>query len=50
MEASYAVIRVLQAYPGMRLAPGIANEPVGVEKQTYTIGLSPTDGVHVALT
>jgi hypothetical protein len=50
MEASYAVIRILQAYPNIRLAPGTPNEPVGAERQTYTIGLSPTDGVHVALT
>ena len=49
MEASYAVIRVLQAYPGIRLAPESRNEPIGAEKQTYTIGLSPTEGVHVAL-
>ncbi|XXH01639.1 hypothetical protein Hte_007999 [Hypoxylon texense] len=49
MEASYAVIRVLQAYPNMRLAPGIPNEPIGAERQTYTIGLSPTDGIHVVL-
>lgn len=50
MEASYAVIRVLQAYPNMRLAPGVPNEPVGAEKQSYTIGLAPVDGVHVVLT
>ncbi|KAH7324595.1 cytochrome P450 [Stachybotrys elegans] len=49
MEASYAIIRVLQAYPGIRLAPGVANEAVGLERQTYTIGLTPADGVHVAL-
>lgn len=49
MEASYAMIRVLQAYPNMRLAPGVPNEPVGAERQTYTIGLYPTDGVLVAL-
>lgn len=49
MEASYAVIRILQAYPNMRLAPGVTNEPVGAEKQLYTISLSPADGVHVAL-
>lgn len=50
MEASYAVIRVIQAYPNIRLTPGIPNEPVAVERQTYTIGLSPADGVLVALT
>lgn len=49
MEASYAIIRILQAYPKLTLAPGIQNEPAGTERQTYTIGLSPADGVHVAL-
>ncbi|KAI8954526.1 cytochrome P450 [Xylaria longipes] len=49
MEASVAIIRVLQRYPNIRLAPEILNEPVGAEKQTYTIGLSPTSGVYVAL-
>jgi hypothetical protein len=49
MEASYALIRILQAYPTMRLAPGVPNEPVGAERHTYTIGLSPADGVLVAL-
>ena len=49
MEASYAVIRTLQAYPSIRLPPDVSNEPVGTERQTYTIGLSPADGVHVLL-
>ena len=49
MEASYAVIRILQAYPNIRLAPGVPNEPVGAERQTYTIGITPADGVHVLL-
>ncbi|KAI1357977.1 cytochrome P450 [Xylaria arbuscula] len=49
MEASFAIIRVLQRYPKIRLAPGSLNEPLGAEKQTYTIGLSPAAGVHVTL-
>lgn len=49
MEASYAVIRILQAFPNIRLAPGVPNEPVGVERQVYTIGLAPADGVKVSL-
>ncbi|KAJ5678691.1 n-alkane-inducible cytochrome p450 protein [Penicillium macrosclerotiorum] len=49
MEASYAIIRVLQAYPNMRLASGVQTGPVGSERQTYTISLSPTAGVRVAL-
>ena len=49
MEASYAVIRMLQAYPSIRLPPDVPNEPVGLEKQKYTIGLAPADGVKVLL-
>lgn len=48
-EASYALIKILKAYPDIRLAPGVPNEPVGVERQTYTVGLFPTDGVQVSL-
>jgi hypothetical protein len=47
MEASCAVIRVLQAFPELRLAEGVRNEAVGMEKQVYTIGLYPEDGVWV---
>lgn len=49
MEASYALIRILQVYPKIRLASGIPNEPVGAEKQSYTIGLYPLEGVQVEL-
>ena len=49
MEASYAIVRILQAFPDIRLPPEVPNEPVGAEKQTYTIGVTPTDGVQVLL-
>jgi len=49
MEASYAVIRILQNFPNIRIASGVSNEPVGAERQTYTIGVYPMDGVHVEL-
>lgn len=49
MEASYAVIRILQVYPTIRLASGVPNEPVGAERQAYTIGVYPLDGVYVEL-
>ncbi|KAK0724222.1 cytochrome P450 [Lasiosphaeris hirsuta] len=49
MEASYAIIRILQKFPNMRLAPGVPNEPVGAEKQAHTVGLYPADGIHVSL-
>ncbi|KAI2630920.1 cytochrome P450 [Hypoxylon sp. NC1633] len=49
MEASYAMIRLLQAFPKVRLPPGITNEPVGAERQSFSIVLSPLDGVKVLL-
>ena len=49
MEASYAIIRILQSFPNIRLPPGVPNEPVGAEGQIYTIGITPADGVQVLL-
>lgn len=50
MEASYASIRVLQAFPNIQLPPGVLNEPVGAERQSFSIVLNPLDGVQVMLT
>jgi hypothetical protein len=50
MEASYAIVRILQAFPDIRLPPGVPNEPVGQERQSFTIVLAPLDGVEVLLT
>lgn len=49
MEASCAIIRTLQTFPNIRLASGLFKEPVGAEKQSYTIGLYPSEGVEVDL-
>ncbi|KAK4447087.1 cytochrome P450 [Podospora aff. communis PSN243] len=49
MEASYAAIRILQTFPNIRLPPGVPNEPVGAEAQSFTIVLSPLGGVDVLL-
>ncbi|KAF2799624.1 n-alkane-inducible cytochrome P450 [Melanomma pulvis-pyrius CBS 109.77] len=49
MEASYAIIRVLQAFPGIRLPPGSPNEPVGAEKQSLSMLVAPQNGVDVLL-
>jgi hypothetical protein len=49
MEASYAIVRILQAFPNLKLPPGVPNEPVGAEKQSFTIVLSPLEGVDVLL-
>jgi hypothetical protein len=50
MEASYAIIRILQAFPNIRLPPRVPNEPVGVEKQNFSIVLAPGEDVKVLLT
>ena len=49
MEASYAIIRILQAFPTIQLPPGVPNEPVGHEEHNYTITLEPAEGVKVLL-
>ena len=49
MESSYAIIRILQRYPNIRLPPGEANEPPGAEKQHLSIVLTNADGVKVIL-
>jgi hypothetical protein len=41
MEASCAVVRVVQAFPGLRFAEGVRNEAVGRERQVYTIVAFP---------
>lgn len=49
MEASLAIIRILQTYPTLCLPPGVPNGPVGSERQNLTITLSSADGTKVLL-
>ncbi|KAL8951544.1 MAG: hypothetical protein Q9222_002482 [Ikaeria aurantiellina] len=49
MEASYAIIRIIQAFPKMRLPPGELQLPTGQEKQSLTIVVSSAEGCHVLL-
>ncbi|TGO07324.1 hypothetical protein BTUL_0292g00100 [Botrytis tulipae] len=49
MEASYAVVRIIQNFPNMRLPPGIPVYPSGMEKQTRTIVVSSAEGCKVLL-
>ncbi|ETI21603.1 hypothetical protein G647_07950 [Cladophialophora carrionii CBS 160.54] len=46
-EAAYAVVRLIQRYPTIRLPPGEKVELVGVEKQTMTLVVSITEGCKV---
>ncbi|KAL9066240.1 MAG: hypothetical protein Q9161_007697 [Pseudevernia consocians] len=49
MEASCAVIRIIQSFPNLRLPPDHPVVPTGQEKQTLTVFLSSTDGCKVLL-
>lgn len=49
MEASLAIVRILQTCPNIRLPPDELNGPVGSEKQNLTILLSSAEGTKVML-
>ncbi|KAK1673931.1 cytochrome P450 [Colletotrichum godetiae] len=49
MEASYAIVRMLQKFPGIRLPPGVPNEPVGMKRQHLGIVLTSAEGAQVLL-
>jgi hypothetical protein len=46
-EAAYTVVRLLQQFPVIGLPAGHKVELTGVEKQTMTLVLSPTEGCMV---
>ena len=48
-EASYGIVRILQTYPNLRLAPDCPNEPSGQEKQTITFVVASAEGCKVLL-
>ena len=49
MEASCAVIRILQTFPQVRLPPGHRVVPLGQEKQELTVFLKSAEGCQVLL-
>ncbi|KAL6716980.1 hypothetical protein ACLMJK_004894 [Lecanora helva] len=49
MEASSAIIRILQEFPDIRLPPGSPVVPIGQEKQDLTIFLKSAGGCKVIL-
>lgn len=49
MEASYAIIRIIQTFPNLRLPPDQPQEPTGLEKQSLTIVIASADGCKVLL-
>ncbi|KAL5344729.1 hypothetical protein ACLOAV_010421 [Pseudogymnoascus australis] len=48
-EASYGIVRILQTYPNLRLAPNCLNEPSGREKQIITFVVASAEGCKVLL-
>ena len=49
MEASYAIIRIFQEFPGIRLPPEYPVVPTGLEKQELTVFLKSADDCKVLL-
>ena len=49
MEASCAVVRILQTFPNIRLPSGHIAVPTGHERQNLTIVISSADGCEVRL-
>ena len=49
IEASYGIVRILQAYPKLKLPPQELQEPTGYEKQSLTIVVSSAEGCRVLL-
>lgn len=47
MEVSYTLVRLLQAFPTIKLPEGETIEPVGAERQRLTLVLSSADGCQV---
>lgn len=49
MEASCAIVRILQTFPNLRLPPDLPREPIGQEKQQLTIVVASAEGCKVLL-
>ncbi|OBT67999.1 hypothetical protein VE03_01521 [Pseudogymnoascus sp. 23342-1-I1] len=48
-EASFAIVRLIQAFPNLRLPPKASTDPIGQERQSLTIVVSSADGCKVLL-
>jgi hypothetical protein len=49
MQASCAIVRILQTFPDLRLPPGTLNETAGKEEQSLSMLVAAKDGVGVLL-
>ena len=48
-EAAYTIVRLIQRFPTIELAPGESVELTGVEKQTMTLVMFIAEGCKVQL-
>jgi len=48
-EASYAIVKIIQTFPNLRLPPQIEKEKVGQEKQNFTIVVTSAEGCKALL-
>ena len=49
LEASYTIVRLIQAFPRIELPPLEPNPRLGREKQTLTLVVSSAEGCYVKL-
>lgn len=49
MESSFAIVRILQKYPDIRLPPDVPNESVGAERQHFGLVFTSAEGTNVLL-
>ena len=49
MEASCAIVRIIQVFPNLRLPSDLPQEKLGMEMQALTITLALADGCKVEL-
>lgn len=48
-EGAYAIVRILQRFPSIRIPTDEPVQVTGHERQTVTISLKPADGCRVDL-
>jgi hypothetical protein len=49
LEASYAIVRIIQAYPDVRVPDDEPDVEIGKEKQTLTLVVASGEGCRVVL-
>lgn len=49
LEASYAIVRIVQVFPQLSIPADEKIEPIGAERQNITLTMAPADGCRVRL-